>query len=378
MSVIYYDDYHNDWTCQPCDRHFVSRTAIDQHLEQSNAHDWCADCEEDFPSWRALRNHRVDEHFLCDPCDIRFSSQDDLDDHRGYEHFSCSLCGIFVSSERALDDHNADEHFFCRQCEIPFLSQRALDDHNADEHFPCHQCDILFWSPRALEEHNIKEHFPCHRCDILLWSQNALDDHDVDKHFLCRPCGRFFMNRNNLQQHMDSSVHKPKVIVCPMRGCSAAFVSVSAALLHCEQGKCPSGVTRRMIDRLVAEADRNGIITDPRRMLEDSGGDQRYPYAPEPTYSATERAWNGSAFECYFCHRTWPRLQSLNSHLGSGVHSETRGLYHCPPQGCEATFSKLSALVQHIEHGSCGVRRFQYVNRAIEGFTSGMRSITAG
>jgi transcription elongation factor Elf1 len=283
MSIIFYDDDYNEWTCQPCNRNFISRAAIDQHLEKSNVHDWCAACEREFPSQQALRNHRMDKHFFCDPCGILFSSR------------------------------------------------------------------------------------------------RALDDHDVEEHFLCRPCGRSFMNQNNLQQHMDSSVHKPKAMVCPMRGhgCSARFVSMSAAFLHCEQGRCPSGVTRQIMDRYIAERDRSGIITDPRRMLEGAGGEQRYPYTSEPTYSATERAWNGSAFECYFCHRTWPLLRSLNSHLGSGVHTQTQGLYHCPPQGCQATFSRFSALVQHIEHGGCGIRRFQYVERAIQGITSGMRSITA-
>jgi hypothetical protein len=267
----------------------------------------------------------------------------------------------------------------CCPCNRTFNDRYSLDQHflKSSLHDWCSRCERDFNSAEQLRNHLVKVHFFCDPCNTFHRSKSALDEHYIEFHFLCQPCGRFFGNRNNLNQHLASAVHKPKSFRCPMAGCSAAFVSTSAAILHCEQGRCPSGITRQQIDRLISQWDRNGMITDPSRMLEGPSGRRGYPYEPEPTYTATEKAWNGEAYECYFCHRTWPRLNSLQAHLSSGMHSATQGMYHCPPNGCQAKFAKLSALVQHIEHGSCGVRRFQYVDRAIQSLTSGMRALTA-
>jgi hypothetical protein len=121
-----------------------------------------------------------------------------------------------------------------------------------------------------------------------------------------------------------------------MKGCSAGFISLSALIAHAESGKCASGVTRRDTDRSVVAADINGVITKHRRIM-DSTGLQMYPFEQDAKYQVNELAWNGRAYECYICHRTFRRLGDLNAHLASPAHSGAK-IYHCPPRGCGKTF----------------------------------------
>ncbi|EIN10396.1 hypothetical protein PUNSTDRAFT_142427 [Punctularia strigosozonata HHB-11173 SS5] len=193
----------------------------------------------------------------------------------------------------------------------------------------------------------------------------------------CEECDRWFQNVNNLRQHLNSARHKPKTVQCYMysRGCNQMFVSWSAMVLHLEEGGCRSGITRAEINRFVVERDRQNIITNPNRMITGPSGSSFYE--PPPPTIATEQAWNGGAYECYFCHSQFRALTSLNQHLASPRHSVADGsrLYRCPnTRDCGQQFFALSGLVQHIEWANCGVQRFEEVRR-IPGLVSGIRMI---
>jgi hypothetical protein len=115
---------------------------------------------------------------------------------------------------------------------------------------------------------------------------------------------------------------------------------------------------------MVAKADVNGVITDRLRITGPQGA-QPYPFDNDTRYVATSRTWNGSAFECYLCHKCFRQLKDLNAHLASPVHTGAK-MYHCPPRGCGVKFNTLSGLMRHIEDESCGVRRFRFVEKAIK------------
>jgi hypothetical protein len=175
-------------------------------------------------------------------------------------------------------------------------------------------------------------------------------------------------------QHQNSAIHKPKTVKCYMygRGCDKSFVSWSAMILHLEAGSRRSGITRAEINRFIAERDRQNIITNPRRMIQYDDD-----YGTSTEYMASERAWNGTAYECYFCGSCFHTLGSLNQHIASPRHSVPGGgkLYRCPNVGgCGQQFYALSGLVQHIEWAECGVQRFQAV-RTIPGLVIGIRAI---
>ena len=169
-------------------------------------------------------------------------------------------------------------------------------------------------------------------------------------------------------QHLNSSVHRPKDVICPFRGCDRTFVSRSALVLHLEEGACRSGIDRATINRYVRQYDKNNIITDPSRLL-TSGAD-----SDNTKYYATERSWNGYRYECYLCHSSYASLVSLNRHLASPIHHDK--IYICPASSCRSRFTTLSALCQHIESEKCGVSKFKAVQHTMDSLLGQMGRLT--
>ena len=129
----------------------------------------------------------------------------------------------------------------------------------------------------------------CSRCEIIFTNEYGLQEHyrQSNFHYYCSPCKRLFQSESNLKsvyqyhrkfiytiftdrlplQHLNSSVHRPKDVVCPFKGCGKKFVSRSALILHLEEGACRSGVNHTTINRYVCQYDTNNIITDPSCLL---------------------------------------------------------------------------------------------------------------
>lgn len=145
------------------------------------------------------------------------------------------------------------------------------------------------------------------------------------------------------------------------------FINKSALILHLESGSCRSGVDRRFIDKWVRDNDRSNIITDPARLI--TAGDRS-----NTQLIATERSWNGQAYECVLCHNEFRGLLDLNRHLASPRHQEKA--YRCPLRSCDTHFVSLSALCQHIESERCGVMKFRAVKEAMDNLLSGVARIT--
>ncbi|OJT12099.1 hypothetical protein TRAPUB_11351 [Trametes pubescens] len=294
----------------------------------------------------------------------------------------CGRCDRWFGSERALEQHKDDSnmHHICYECDKDFTSARALEQHEfqSSRHPSCEQCRILFDDWDDLYEHYDDEHHYCDICNKpfvkLFDSSRGLHKHRRQAHDdrYCPPCERMFKNANNLDQHCRSSIHQGRNIDCPMRGCDKSFVSNAGLLLHLESGACVSHMTRAKIDRIMAKYDRDHIITNPSRLIGGSG-----PVVVDQW--ATERAWNGSRYECYLCHRTYATLPALNQHLRSAAHADK--IYRCPRTlyGCGAEFGTLSAFCQHVESERCGVRRFRgEVDRVLEGLSNKMKRLTMG
>lgn len=135
--------------------------------------------------------------------------------------------------------------------------------------------------------------------------------------------------------------------------------------IHLESGTCTSGANRQKVNDTIRLYDRNHLITD--RLLTDSESNGRVD-----TW-ATAAAWNGDAYECYFCRREFRTLPALNQHLKSPAHEQR--MYKCPK--CSTKFVALSGLVQHVESESCGISRFREVKMAMDSLTSNLtRMIT--
>ncbi|KAH9853273.1 hypothetical protein C2E23DRAFT_868122 [Lenzites betulinus] len=280
-----------------------------------------------------------------------------------------------------LFSHEDDEHSYCFECDIQFASYPYLTQHfvQSPHHAYCQRCRLHLDDDQDLRNHYEDEHAYCGDCNKIFDSEIGLQEHHRQKHAdrYCVPCKRMFENGNNLDNHQRSAAHQGRTVQCPMQNCGRSFVSTAALVLHLESGSCPSRLTRDAVNRIVAQIDRSNIITNPSRLIAGTPGSSGDTTVTKTW--ATERAWNGSCYECYLCHRTYRSLSALNQHLSSPARAEK--LYHCPQgwQGCDAAFSTLSAFCQHVEGGSCGVRRFQSeFNRVMGQLSSGAKQLTMG
>jgi hypothetical protein len=215
----------------------------------------------------------------------------------------------------------------------------------------------------------------CNPCERNFPHDRALVQHYThsNNHHYCWECDRHFQSESNLHSHMNSRLHQPANVPCPGRGCNRCFVSPSALTSHFENGVCPSGITQDKLDRFVTRADTNNYITNPNRLLTGPLG-WNEPPAPTTVW-ATNRSWNGVAFQCFLCNSTYRQLAHLNQHLQSPYHQNK--IYRCPKPDCGDEFALLSGLCQHVERGSCGVRMFRQVRDTMEVFTRGFNMLTA-
>lgn len=191
-------------------------------------------------------------------------------------------------------------------------------------------------------------------------------------HWYCKSCDRTFNSGNSLDMHLrTSAIHNPRIYECPGHRCHKSFVAYGDLALHCESGACPSGITRKSINKLALRYDHNNVITDPARLIAGPS------YQSEVVDSwATQDAWNGCAYECILCHRAFRSLLALNAHLQSPAHANK--IFRCPAQfnGCNVHFKTLSGLLQHVERSTCGVKRFQgQMNSVLDEVTQGMKRL---
>jgi len=279
----------------------------------------------------------------------------------------CTRCDRYFSSSYALSRHLRDSslHNICDDCALDFATWKGLKEHwvQSPYHNYCQRCNEHFDDDDELEWHMEDTHPYCTTCRKAFQDEYGLEEHfrQSSIHYYCVDCRRHFLSASNLNSHLNSSIHRPKDVHCPFRGCGQAFVSNSALILHLEAGSCPSRVNRNTVNDYVRQIDRNHVITDPSRLI--TGGSA----GRTVTYQASSAAWNGHAYECYLCHRDFGTLSGLNKHLASPRHQEK--YYLCPLTSCHERFSALSALWQHVESEKCGVSRFRPVQDALDALT---------
>ena len=162
---------------------------------------------------------------------------------------------------------------------------------------------------------------------------------------------------------MNSKLHRGATVSCPF--CGNNYTSASGLAHHLETGSCLRApqLNRETILRIVRERDPHGAIT-----LKHDG--------TTGTYSATDLAWNGSAWECYICHRCFNSANALNQHANSPAHQQK--IYHCPNRQCPKEFVSLAALFNHLESETCAFMRFEKVQSSVNGIINSNRLITFG
>ncbi|KAK0611636.1 hypothetical protein B0T14DRAFT_439133 [Immersiella caudata] len=262
--------------------------------------------------------------------------------------FECGTCGKeFPAGWAAREKH-------CRST-----------SHLAPE-LECDRCDAWFGSSRAKFQHmEAKNHFAwkCRDCEETYPTQERVVKHENEEHHYCNNCDRCFTSLNGIQMHLKSGAHLgDQGVQCPY--CKDSCVTATGLVHHLERRSCPVApfVGRDDMYYYVRSKDPKGLIS--KKLIGGIDNGQ---------LEATDKSWNGRAFECYFCHRTFGGLSALNQHLKSGTHSQN--LYHCLNTSCGREFKTLAATINHLESESCSAISFDTVQRNIADIVSGGRMI---
>ncbi|KAJ3878087.1 hypothetical protein F5051DRAFT_373416 [Lentinula edodes] len=275
----------------------------------------------------------------------------------------CNRCRRKFYSEQSFHTHccNRNDHPYCVSCRLPF---RNIDDlhchlyqyHDEDTSFSDSDCD-------SNEENSSNP--CCHTCNRQFRSSASLYQHlaGSSRHNWCFVCSKDFSSPNALNQHSSSQVHRSRDIKCPL--CSEQFKMASAIAQHIESGACHHAINRHTVTQAIHNLNLIPTISINRRI---TGNSESIPTSRAiTTYSASECAYDGTAYECYLCDRTYNTLNALNAHLGSPAHDSKE--FRCPK--CQKQYSLISGLVQHIESEVCGVARFEGVREQMLELTSG-------
>ncbi|KZT69380.1 hypothetical protein DAEQUDRAFT_726665 [Daedalea quercina L-15889] len=264
--------------CDRCGRHFGSEHALEQHRENSSAHNVCDDCDKDFRTYDALKQHwsNTRRHHYCRSCDEHFDDEEDLEKHFEDAHFYCSPCGVFFHSAYLLHEHNRQSHHYCPDCRRHFQSDSNLQHHrrstlHAGASVPCpgNKCRKMFVSGAALVLHLESgtcpsrvtrdavnrvaakydtQHVITNPARMIAYGEGgtgsvvtwATERAWNGWKYECFLCHREFHTLAALNQHLASPAHEDKMYRCPRgySGCGAEFKTLSALCQHVESEQC--------------------------------------------------------------------------------------------------------------------------------------------
>jgi DNA-directed RNA polymerase subunit RPC12/RpoP len=155
-------------------------------------------------------------------------------------------------------------------------------------------------------------------------------------------------------QHQKSLAHRGRDFKCPF--CQRKFKSPSAIASHIESGR--HKITRHHVTAAV-----HALNIVPNITIKRITGPLRPPTLY--TYIAIEASFNGSAYECYICHKSFRTLAGLNGHLNSPAHDDDE--FRCPK--CKTGFKLISGFIQHLESRSCGLAKTTQIDNYFKTLT---------
>jgi hypothetical protein len=200
-------------------------------------------------------------------------------------------------------------------CGRAYTSSDDLEEHRkARGHFPSHKCTSSCKHPATPpQDGQIRV---CGYCGKLCERLDIFQDHAIATgHCFCSDCDLHFPSRQCWEDHRNSAVHASEFKCCD---CDSSFQDVHALVAHME-----SRVHRKRCLAKVARNNRKHIPS---------------------TRSSTD---------CTKCRKKFSCLQSLQQHYASLKHKPLSRL-KCPiGSNCKGTFLSPSALLHHLESGSC-------------------------
>ncbi|KIM29284.1 hypothetical protein M408DRAFT_328942 [Serendipita vermifera MAFF 305830] len=283
----------------------------------------------------------------------------------------CKWCSLGFPTRSDLQEHlkrDIMSHlYYCQHCQFTFKSYKALKEHYrtsakhrsgevtdtiADAQSYCRHCRRQFDAPGLLVTHFTKAH-------------------NSDLH--CQICDVWFSRASNLRDHMASPVHNEPEIPCPH--CSKLLKTTSGVAHHLE-AKCLKKITAGVVQWDVGHQITSPVYTNRIREVDSDDEDDDILVLRRNDglqqileVCASADSWDASvqAFVCPVpdCLHGFAKLGHLNQHLRSQFHRTDPNTFRCPK--CESHFSVVSALVQHLESGVCGLAESNTVKEIYSG-----------
>ena len=201
----------------------------------------------------------------------------------------------------------------CSHCKRAFRTKESLKQHNKALHsseLTCDTCRKSFPGLCALEDHKrAKAHCYCPICIIFFKSESKAVTHFDTLHasqFRCCDCERDFPNEDALEQHLNNKVHRR----IPCQVCEQDFGSKLA------------------LDRHIVKEHHASV-------------------------NSKREFWPQNIYGCYICQRRFKSKLSLDQHLTSLKHHPLSDLGCVASDKCKRRFYSPSALLHHLESGTC-------------------------
>ncbi len=209
--------------------------------------------------------------------------------------------------------------YACSHCKRVFRLEQSLRQHcralhpgRSSEAAPrtCDTCKESFPGPHGLEDHQrAVEHCYCLECQILFDLESKARKHLETFHasqFRCCDCEQDFTSGQALDQHLSDKLHRR--ITCQI--CDQDFGSKFALDRH-----------------IVVE---HHALVRPKRV-----------FMPPNVHG------------CYICQRRFAKNKDLDQHLVSRKHRPLSDLKCAASDKCKRRFGSPSALLRHLESGTC-------------------------
>ena len=211
----------------------------------------------------------------------------------------------------------------CSHCKRAFRTEESLRQHFEDSHFelpkkPCSHCKRAFRTEEGLRQHFEALHSDlprkvsgprCDTCKKSFSGHDELEQHQRAVHtsqFRCCDCEQDFVSEQALDQHLSDKVHQE--ISCQV--CKQGFASMLALNRH-----------------VVTE---HHASVDPKRKVYPAG-----------------------IHGCFICQRRFRKQIDLDQHLTSVKHHPLSDLPCIASDKCKRRFTSPSALLHHLESGTC-------------------------
>lgn len=198
FSSLEFDN--QNWDCIKCNKEFREHRHALQHIKNSSSHNYCDQCEREFPTFDGLQNHlkmsnahRSSESHSCPYCNSEFGKLSSLAAHIQHSHTNSKSVENFI---RNLDPLN--------RITRPMITNGY--DNNPEDFSQCSDSEL-----QCCRIANSLYECPYTECSMEIRGSIS-----------------------NLKMHINSKKHLQLAYHCP--GCKKKYIAIHGLITHWEYG----------------------------------------------------------------------------------------------------------------------------------------------